>query len=1062
MAKSVQVINDFRGGIAKGVNPKNLKDNQLKECVNFVIDGVGKLSTVPGESYASTSSINRNLPDGAGRNIHAWSSDMELSVSGQVSNMGVPTVEEEFKPMTFKVTFYASEISDSGKTIPRVLGMDINGERAMQNVFVPYLTDLHHTENSLPKKLILDHSGSTFTYTGSAVSDAQNRVVAMLDSFVYNSTLDNASGANIYEMKWEEATGTGGNTHKVASQHYFANNSNKFYIKRLQNQTEDWGPSSGTANDIYSITGYLEYKGDADMSLNGNLVEPNAYLRNLTNSTVFRITGSDGNPDNINASTSGGDSIWMPSHQFDSSTTNFSVANGFLYIKPLYYLTDGYGSYSYWKYNLLNVSATETATYSVVIRVFTNFAQSAHTDYTFTYHNNLGDNHLDVLNGLLNNDVLDATIPEDYKIISEDTDTGKRLKQGSFTKKAYGFTVTQSKGSITQHPYGSIGAGQKFQHLIAVGGVQSQAQVYSLQNDNWLDYPIDLRDTGATSGNDVKFSFLDAEGYLRASDSTFLDSNKPKWFGYMNVDKTYENTTHVEPTGFFVEDCAPTPHGDNANVVGNNVLANQWTHIADKSNVMYVYQAVGDSDIDVTVPHVNTTAKYMPHPQGLKLWYDWIDNQDGEAGALMSGMWLAKETVEFYWSYIYEGGAISQPRIFRTYHANSDTGGNLPMSTNPGADNCSLGLHLSVGRQLTSGSGTTMYNARLKGIEIWGRFVNTDANNLYQMLEVDLNKGWRSFATGDWKDLHAISKSGNVEQYNMLLNGANQAISACPIYTSPPTFLSFYNKYEISWDKAIGFESPGTGFKTGCVFNRRAYYGNVRIKGQDGQLKRFPDGILRSSKGMYDTFSIDSLVEATVNDGDEIVCLRVVGNKLCQFKKYSLAIMGIKVLENGQTTERIEKIIHHVGVNNDNQVADTPYGLYWISRSGIYVFNGETVEKITETAEGSIISKQDWESFYGERSHCGYDAYWNQIHICKDTKNNDRTIIYDFNTRAFTEGHGLYNTPQKTGFVNDRHGHLLWAEVPASTPSSNLGNTGSSPSSQNNTVMTSIPQQSSE
>ena len=106
------------------------------------------------------------------------------------------------------------------------------------------------------------------------------------------------------------------------------------------------------------------------------------------------------------------------------------------------------------------------------------------------------------------------------------------------------------------------------------------------------------------------------------------------------------------------------------------------------------------------------------------------------------------------------------------------------------------------------------------------------------------------------------------------------------------------------------------------------------------------------------------------------------------------------------------------------------------------------------------MSKEAWESFFSERSHCGYDAYWNQVYICKESVNNDQTLIYSFNTKAFTEATDMFGQAQKSGFVQDRSGHLLWAEnVDADTYSNSVitPNYNNSPDYANKTAHANIP-----
>ena len=375
--------------------------------------------------------------------------------------------------------------------------------------------------------------------------------------------------------------------------------------------------------------------------------------------------------------------------------------------------------------------------------------------------------------------------------------------------------------------------------------------------------------------------------------------------------------------------------------------------------------------------------------------------------------------------YKYHGGAISQP-AFLNHATHEDV--KKKSGNSPRADNVALGLSLSMGQYMVNGDGNEIVNVRLKGIEIYGYFPEYDSNNIYLALEIDLIRGWKSETTGDWQDLHSIENNDGILNCYSTCKDGTFSISELPIFKTHP-IVSFYDKYKISWNKPIGFTQGASGFRTACVYNRRAYYGNVRIKGEDNTLQYYPDGILKSVKGHYDAVSIDNLIEATINDGDEITCLRVAGNKLMQFKKKSLTIMGIKTLENGESREVIEQTIDHCGISGENQVTQTPYGILWVTRSGIYLFNGNTLDKLTENLKGSTISKTEWENFYGPRTHVGYDAYWNQVHICQDTQNNPKTLIYAFNTKAFTESNKLYASDHKTGFVNNSEGHLLWAQI---------------------------------
>ena len=69
MPKQQQSIRDFSGGIADGINPKELKENQLVSCNNLIPDGVGRLTSVPGNREASAVAVSSRLPSGNHKNL---------------------------------------------------------------------------------------------------------------------------------------------------------------------------------------------------------------------------------------------------------------------------------------------------------------------------------------------------------------------------------------------------------------------------------------------------------------------------------------------------------------------------------------------------------------------------------------------------------------------------------------------------------------------------------------------------------------------------------------------------------------------------------------------------------------------------------------------------------------------------------------------------------------------------------------------------------------------------------------------------------------------------------
>ena len=94
----------------------------------------------------------------------------------------------------------------------------------------------------------------------------------------------------------------------------------------------------------------------------------------------------------------------------------------------------------------------------------------------------------------------------------------------------------------------------------------------------------------------------------------------------------------------------------------------------------------------------------------------------------------------------------------------------------------------------------------------------------------------------------------------------------------------------------------------------------------------------------FDTFPDDGLhyIDIAVGDGDEIVKLESVGNKLIQFKKkhaYLIEVSseGVDVLETWA----------HKGIKSAAQCILAGNGIVWVNDSGLYYYDGKDLIIIT-------------------------------------------------------------------------------------------------------------------
>jgi len=1036
--KQQQSIRDFSGGINRGSNKKNLKDNQLTESVNFLSDSVGQLTTIQDEVVVSTDSFIDLLPDGNAKNIHSWSADNDgFTISGQSSNLIAPTITEVKEPKRAVIRFYFG--SDYGVWNEDYRTLNIRNIDRDENIL------FYHNA----------YKGGEDWSTYNANLELQGNSVKALEIMANEKTTGEVQGNSTIPWSWKfydpNSTDAVSYSDEADNQDHLSSTtailnesggSNKFVVQKITDA--DFG--SDVANyPMWMMEMEFDYYGQINYSVDGSW--PNG-------------GGSTNFPSERKRKPSSGnftyDSTTIDWSDFNTNITKTNSTNNRNKSAILWNMSGAspvFGQFSKWIYGVTNIPRNKQYDYSITIKVYTNLDQTTEKEEILTHTNIQGETVDDLFSGLFgaseDNLIESDDIPDDQAVYWRRTSAGVEIFQDERTPAPYGIkSITVARDNEVDlssvQSSGDIGT-----NLVAIATDNSEATVYSVDNDQWTDYTIDLKIDTSTSTNNSDLSFFDSEGYLSVCDTSFRANNKPKWFGKQSTDKTYLKED-LMGENFVSADLAPTPYEeeiDGGSLVQTAPLS-QWSHMgmspADRKSffsnnteveaLIFGRSGAGDDEDTSKIAIKKLThRKYGVEAVGIRAYVEFLDGAGtADTNNNTVGTFTKTNYVELYFTYVFEGGYVSQPKRFQIDEVANST--NF-QSTASKENNRAMGIMVFIGRQLTGADGTNAYNERLKGVEIWAKYTESDPSNIYLVCDINLEKGFRSNLSGDWLPLNTLTISSQHHGYSTGAIGVSASSdfehkrrSDYLVFTSPNLVESFYQRYGLDYKDPIGFDVGGSGWKTACIFNRRAYYGNISIRGKEGSLVYKPDGILKSAIGMYNTVGISNLVEATINDGDEITSLRVVGNKLLQFKKNSLTIMGIKVLENGETREVIEQIVHHVGIESDNQVAQTPYGIFWVSRSGIYIYSGETIQRLTENPEGSTISKQEWEEFYNARLHIGYDAYWNQVLIARDLRNNNKTLVYSFNNKAFSTSDNLFNSSQKTGFANTKNGHILWAE----------------------------------
>ena len=333
----------------------------------------------------------------------------------------------------------------------------------------------------------------------------------------------------------------------------------------------------------------------------------------------------------------------------------------------------------------------------------------------------------------------------------------------------------------------------------------------------------------------------------------------------------------------------------------------------------------------------------------------------------------------------------------------------------------SKGVNLSVYFEWTR-----LWDKRITGINVYLRKLDSNGNVESQWYkQANLN-----FITGNIKTangvINPIKYDDNVGEYFGYVPNT--------VYTSP----LFIETYQTSSGVSEDAVSTSAKFKTAVVANRMAYIGNVEIEHRDGRVERKGDAILKSPVNRFDVFPSTRIIEASVQDGDEIIKLEEYADRLLEFKRKKMELINIS-----QDLEFLEDTFIHKGVSHPAATCKTDYGIAWVNIHGCYLYDGKQVNNLLEKSGRQIIDEDEWDKFLradksltGTRltPMIGYLPRKRQLIIYDDISNTStadpRMYLYDMVTASWTKGAEDTNRKidtQKTNFINDWNGDLVYA-----------------------------------
>ena len=307
--------------------------------------------------------------------------------------------------------------------------------------------------------------------------------------------------------------------------------------------------------------------------------------------------------------------------------------------------------------------------------------------------------------------------------------------------------------------------------------------------------------------------------------------------------------------------------------------------------------------------------------------------------------------------------------------------------------------------------------SRVAGWNIYFRRTDgTSTGPWYLQAEVDIEKGIRPLGRDTWTIWGSAFDTAQTNDAVTAETGRIKSMNTAITYEQ--------NTGRTSANDRVGWPAGERGScRSAVVLNNRAYYGNVSYN--DGtNSKSFPDSIIKSDVGKYDSFtSQGSRLVVDADDGDSITALAGFGDRLFQFKEKSLAIINIS-----QSVEFVEEIHKNKGVYHSANVSTFQYGIAWASRTGCYMYDGQKVRDLLIKDGIRVVSKTAWDTFYDDNLLVGYEPKESQLILVNNGDGNDgdgSSMFYDVVTRSWTKGSAAtFDGGDKSNFVNDWNGDL--------------------------------------
>tara|TARA_Y100000004_G_scaffold32256_1_gene33786 strand:- start:6014 stop:8422 length:2409 start_codon:yes stop_codon:yes gene_type:complete len=588
--------------------------------------------------------------------------------------------------------------------------------------------------------------------------------------------------------------------------------------------------------------------------------------------------------------------------------------------------------------------------------------------------------------------------------------------------------------------FGAAGINET-EYLFINDKTDSIVRIYDVTNGAAEATTIDYGNTASL------VEMYSVDGQIRVVPHYGNAGNTPQVLGYYNFDRNFGYTTSTSPinnsrSNIYISSdlhIAPIKGGTNSNVAyETDKLYNKMTHFHPDNDSEIFMLNVGSADYAMGVDGgTNTTQHQNKVEVTAQEMHDLLDGYlDNASGYTSDGKGSMAVIAYFRNDVNADDDTTIKPKSGKRYglwaskvYSNYDDDTNksesvavylgsvyqhvsVGTSSTDVAQKLYFGLTGRMGDKDPRYSGFKIYYALMDGFTEGSTIDNsTNIGVKYLLAEVDFGKGLRYAGSNTYQNLFPYTLIDD-KQWTWPVQGW---MSTDRFIGDGITDLSIAEPYIIEGPSVIG--EANTGFKTSTILNRRIYAGNVQYYDSERKLVTKSDRVLKSLPNQFDYFPENSFIDVEVEDGDTIIKLESLGNKLLQFKRNKLFIINVS-----RDIEFLEAEYEHKGCEKDYHVVKGEGFVAWFNTYGAYIYDGQQVIDInlSQVAQPKLA---DWSTtHYHDNNVIGYLPKSKELII---VNKNQNILFYDLKSESWRQSNVFGNT-DITNLVNFNNGDLYW------------------------------------